>query len=400
MFWKHLNNIIATENFCIYTFHILTFFEIPINTFVAYCIVFKTPKHMLSVRPSMLILHVTSTILDLYLSLLTCPMFLLPYPAGYPMGLLRFLNVPVSIQVYLAISFIGVVSTSQVILFENRYNTLRSNTVDSLNRKIRRYSIAGLQYIWGITFIIPAFFNIPEKNQAVHAILEEFPDFPGAHKLFQNPYFFCLTLHPAIAILAIIATLFIVVPQLLFYLTASFRYLIKSRHSGSRRTYQLRMRFMLALCLHVCIPMIFLAGPACFVVFSLSTRYYNQGISNLTIIFFATHGGISSIVTLIVHKPYRDFTIETFFRWKFFRIVKEKLKTQTFARFTATFSSLKLTSTHAVDFSTFLKLTTQPSKLSTNRKCVLHTTPLFTTLTPMPSPPPNPLSSKVLRRPT
>ncbi|CAI5453680.1 unnamed protein product [Caenorhabditis angaria] len=327
MICEFINNIIATETFCIYTFHILTFFEIPINTFVAYCIIFKTPKHMLSVRPSMLILHVTSTILDLYLSLLTCPFLLLPYPAGYPMGLLRFLNVPVSIQVYLAISFIGVVSTSQVILFENRYNTLRStNTVDSLNRKIRRYSIAGLQYIWGFTFIIPAFFNIPDKNQAVHAMLEEFPDFPGAHHLFENPYFFCLTLHPAIAILAVIVTLFIVVPQLLFYLTASFRYLIETKNAGSRRTYELRMRFMLALCLQVCIPMIFLAGPACFVVFSLLTRYYNQGFSNLSMILFATHGGISSIVTLIVHKPYRDFTIQTIFQFKFCPIVRERLK--------------------------------------------------------------------------
>ncbi|CAI5445126.1 unnamed protein product [Caenorhabditis angaria] len=104
---EYFNTFIETENFYSYTLHILTFFEILINSFVAFCILFKTPKNMISVIPSMIILHFTSTILDLYLSLLTCPFIFLPYAAGYPLGLFKYLGVPTSIQVYFGVTFIG-----------------------------------------------------------------------------------------------------------------------------------------------------------------------------------------------------------------------------------------------------------------------------------------------------
>ncbi|CAI5451725.1 unnamed protein product [Caenorhabditis angaria] len=272
----------------------------------------------------MIMVHFTSTVLDLYLSLLTCPFVFLPYPAGYPIGLLKYLGVPTSIQVYFGVSFIGVVLTSLVNLFESRYNKLSTNTEDSFRRKICRYSIAAVLYIWAFTFILPAYFNIPDSNLAIQVLQKELHCVEG--EKFNNPYFFCLTLYPEIAIFAILLTIFLLVPQMLFHLIRSFKVINKNKHTSSRRTYLLRFKFMLALCIQVFVPMIFLVVPASFVVFSLFTRYFNQGVTNLSLIFFATHGGISSIVTLIVHKPYREFTIETFYRVKLFRIARDKFK--------------------------------------------------------------------------
>ncbi|CAI5451726.1 unnamed protein product [Caenorhabditis angaria] len=272
----------------------------------------------------MLILDFTSTILDLYLSLFVCPFIFLPYPAGYPLGLFRFLNIPTSVQVYLGMSFIGVVAISLINLLESRYNKLCTITEDSKKRKYRRYFIAIIQYIFSFTFFAPVYFNIPDENYAIQVLTSEL--YCVDPEKFHNPYFFCLTLYPEIAIFAILLTIFLLVPQMLFHLIRSFKVINKNKHTSSRRTYLLRFKFMLALCIQVFVPMIFLVVPASFVVFSLFTRYFNQGVTNLSLIFFATHGGISSIVTLIVHKPYREFTIETFYRVKLFRIARDKFK--------------------------------------------------------------------------
>ncbi|CAI5451727.1 unnamed protein product [Caenorhabditis angaria] len=267
----------------------------------------------------MLILDFTSTILDLYLSLFVCPFIFLPYPAGYPLGLFRFLNIPTSVQVYLGMSFIGVVAISLINLLESRYNKLCTITEDSKKRKYRRYFIAIIQYIFSFTFFAPVYFNIPDENYAIQVLTSEL--YCVDPEKFHNPYFFCLTLQPEIAMFSILSAIILVVPQMIFYPIGSFRYLNKNRNSTSRTTYIFRMKFILALCFQVFIPVIFLVVPSTFVVFSLYTKYFNQGITNLSMIFFATHGGISSIVTLIVHKPYRDFTLQTLYQFKIFRFI-------------------------------------------------------------------------------
>ncbi|CAI5443154.1 unnamed protein product [Caenorhabditis angaria] len=220
----------------------------------------------------------------------------------------------------------SVVGTSIVNLFESRYHKLSSSSNQNSTttiHKIFRYSLTTFQYIWAFTFILPAFLNIPDPDFAIQKLTKALPCVDST--LFQSPYFFCLTFEVGIAVFSILTTLTLIISQGFFYIISSFRILNKNKTASSKGTYQLRMKFMLALCLQVFIPMIFLVIPASFIVFSLYTRYFNQGLTNLSTIFFATHGGISSIVTVIVHKPYRDFTIELVYRVTLFRIGKRSL---------------------------------------------------------------------------
>lgn len=87
--------------------HILTSFEVPIHIFGAYIIIAKTPNNMKNVRTNMLVLHLAGALLDIYMSCLEIPVFLLPACAVYPLGVLTMLGVSTVFQAYVGVSLIG-----------------------------------------------------------------------------------------------------------------------------------------------------------------------------------------------------------------------------------------------------------------------------------------------------
>ncbi|CAI5445125.1 unnamed protein product [Caenorhabditis angaria] len=195
-------------------------------------------------------------------------------------------------------------------------------TADSRRQNLRRYSITVLQFIWAFTFISPAYLDIPEPKLAIETISKDL--FCVDSRSYSSPYFFCLTLNGKIPVLLILITILMVIPQGLFYIIGSFRCIYRNKTSSSRATYQFGLKFMFALCLQAVIPILFIVIPACYIIFSLFTRYFNQGFTNLALIFFATHGAISSIVTLMVHKPYRDYTIKAINCFKVIKITERR----------------------------------------------------------------------------
>ncbi|PIC24675.1 hypothetical protein B9Z55_017909 [Caenorhabditis nigoni] len=78
---------IASPEFMATVSHFSTILEFPILAYGAYCIIFKTPKKMGSVKWLMFNLHVWSSLSDLVMSFIGIPFILLPAPAGYGLGL-------------------------------------------------------------------------------------------------------------------------------------------------------------------------------------------------------------------------------------------------------------------------------------------------------------------------
>lgn len=96
-----------TPDFLKIALHIVSVFGIPFHIYGGYCILFKTPDQMKSVKMTMFNLHFWSSTMDLCLSLFTIPFILLPSMSGASLGLLNFLGVSVPVQVYLVLTIIG-----------------------------------------------------------------------------------------------------------------------------------------------------------------------------------------------------------------------------------------------------------------------------------------------------
>ncbi|KAF1753518.1 hypothetical protein GCK72_020075 [Caenorhabditis remanei] len=93
---------------------------IPIHLFGAYCIMFKTPPTMNSIKWNLLNCHFWISFVDVMISLLTTPYLLIPTLSGYPLGILKTLGVGTNEQVFFAMSTLGTLGVSMIHLFEAR----------------------------------------------------------------------------------------------------------------------------------------------------------------------------------------------------------------------------------------------------------------------------------------
>lgn len=166
------------ENY-IFTMHILTCFEVPINVFGAYCILFKTPKRMASVKWPMLVLHCLCSLNDFYISFLTIPYIYFPMLAGLPLGVW---NAPL-IEIFLLVLLLGglvyqrflqgdILSESGAAIlsiFENRYYIIFG--INSSWKQIRKPFLT-FNYLLTPIALIPVFLMIPEQDTALAKIHE------------------------------------------------------------------------------------------------------------------------------------------------------------------------------------------------------------------------------------
>ncbi|CCU83366.1 G protein-coupled receptor [Caenorhabditis elegans] len=143
--------------------HILTCIEIPLHTFGAYLIVVKTPKKMKMVKASMLWLHFTGALVDIFMSFIGIPVIILPACSGYPLGVSLLLGIPTSVLLYIGISCVGVIGVSVLTFLENRHHQLIRGSSEPRSWKQMLYIL--FNYLVSITFIAPAFFNIPSEEQ-------------------------------------------------------------------------------------------------------------------------------------------------------------------------------------------------------------------------------------------
>ncbi|KAF1754386.1 hypothetical protein GCK72_020947 [Caenorhabditis remanei] len=97
--------LLAEINFLKTCLHVITVIACPLHVLGCYCILFKTPKTIGSVKWSLMNLHFWCMMLDWSITILTVPLLLFPALAGYPLGILTVLfKVPAVVQTYLVVT--------------------------------------------------------------------------------------------------------------------------------------------------------------------------------------------------------------------------------------------------------------------------------------------------------
>lgn len=152
-------------------------------TFGGYCILFKTPLRMKSVKWLLAILHFWSTVSDLVLSFLGVPYLILPAIGGFFLGVL---DNPALVcyaemsslagesldKTLIALIILPALSVSIINIYESRYYKLFGR--NSFWRKIRS---PFLFILWTSTplFFLPQCFYIPNQEVARQKVLEMLP---------------------------------------------------------------------------------------------------------------------------------------------------------------------------------------------------------------------------------
>ncbi|CAI5453169.1 unnamed protein product [Caenorhabditis angaria] len=99
-----------TPNFVRQSAHILSIFTVPIYWLGFYCILYKTPENVKSVKNCMLITFVLCFIQDIDLTFLTIPYVLIPSYSGFPIGIMSYFGISVKYQTYVGLLLIYVLS--------------------------------------------------------------------------------------------------------------------------------------------------------------------------------------------------------------------------------------------------------------------------------------------------
>uniref|UniRef100_A0A1I7UWP9 Serpentine Receptor, class H n=1 Tax=Caenorhabditis tropicalis TaxID=1561998 RepID=A0A1I7UWP9_9PELO len=299
--------------------HTMTCLEVPVHLFGAYCILFKTPISMKSVKFSMLNLHFWSVFLDLAISLLTSPYVFFPALVGKSLGLLEYFNVSIPIQLYLIVTLFPTVGVSITAILENRFYLLFARDTFW---KYLRIPFLGFLYLASWCCFIPSLLNIPDQKEALEEILEKMPiilKYANVTEIFvlstdYREFFFTL-----IIMIALVTVTSVTFAFLLHWNMKKRSKLV----NVSIHTLHLQKIFFTAIFIQTSMPILILIFPLNYLAFSMFTEYFNQAINNICFIITAFHGLLSTIIMIIVHKPYREVFYIVFCE-KVLRILKLK----------------------------------------------------------------------------
>uniref|UniRef100_A0A8R1DKQ3 Uncharacterized protein n=1 Tax=Caenorhabditis japonica TaxID=281687 RepID=A0A8R1DKQ3_CAEJA len=245
---------LSSPNFIATALHSFTFVEVPVMIYGAYCILFRTPNTMKSVKGLMLSLHIFSTMFDMVICVLGVPYILWPVPAGYFLGLV---DAP-ALLVYCGATLLAAITANVLALYENRYYTL-------FGRKTRwaklRKPLMSLVYLLVPLFMIPPVIAVPDQQYARALALAQIPC-PPQFPYLNDHELFVISLDGSVFLGSIVSN---------FMLT-----------------------FMLA--------------PVAAILLIIIMDYHDQTLNNFVFIVLSFHGVGATIVMILVHKPYREFT--------------------------------------------------------------------------------------------
>ncbi|EGT44243.1 hypothetical protein CAEBREN_16501 [Caenorhabditis brenneri] len=298
---------IPTPGFVIQCYHILSCFEVPIHLFGAYVIIFVTPGSMKSVKWSLLNVHFWSAFLDWSFSILTVPYMLLPTMAGTSMGFLTFIGVPIRFHAYIVVCVFATAGTSIVAIAENRLYTLflRSHWW----RKARLPFLV-LHYLLPPLCFVFMFLNVPNQQTALENLKKKIRIDPliFEYDVFVLAEDFLVMMTCCVFFATIyISEIMIMVCLLIINLEKETR-----NARLSKRTMKLQSNLLRAVMIQVLTPYIFVVLPLFYIGPSIILGYYNQSLNNISIMIISIHGSASTIVMLMIHKPYRTFCQNVF----------------------------------------------------------------------------------------
>uniref|UniRef100_A0A8R1DUE0 G_PROTEIN_RECEP_F1_2 domain-containing protein n=1 Tax=Caenorhabditis japonica TaxID=281687 RepID=A0A8R1DUE0_CAEJA len=258
----------ATPRFTLALFHGLTAIGVPLNAFGAYCIIYKTPNRMRHLRVVLLLLSLSTSLLDVSLTFLGAPFIPLPCLVGFPMGILPYFGAPTPVATYIVISVAATVGCCNILLFEDRYNTL----VAGRTWKILRVPFHVLNFTGASTFMLPQYaIYMPVDQKSSIAACPYFPcnqPIPEtAFALSESPWY----ISGCIVFVAIYSV------STAIYFSASIHLNMKNQKNQSVNLKRLQQKLQTALILQCLIPISALVVPIVTLVVIFAFDIHNQG---------------------------------------------------------------------------------------------------------------------------
>uniref|UniRef100_A0A1I7TXS6 G_PROTEIN_RECEP_F1_2 domain-containing protein n=1 Tax=Caenorhabditis tropicalis TaxID=1561998 RepID=A0A1I7TXS6_9PELO len=255
------------------------------------------------------------------MTIFAVPYAVFPAMAGYGLGII---DSP-GILLYLIVTVITLTSTTIFAILEIRYFILFGE--NSWWRHIRKPIIAG-SYIMVFIYFIPAQFFIPEQETARKMVWDSLgcqPAIPPNRQLFVLSTDLVI---PAYSILIAELIPSMEIGSAMFM--NNYKLLVARTSKLSRKTLNLQWKLSIALTIQVNqlsgnknpifyfqsnfdISLFFL--PVNAVVLMIKYSYHDQTINNLVFIVLSIHGSASTIIMLLIHKPYRDYIFSPFYRF-------------------------------------------------------------------------------------
>uniref|UniRef100_A0A8R1DP21 Serpentine Receptor, class H n=1 Tax=Caenorhabditis japonica TaxID=281687 RepID=A0A8R1DP21_CAEJA len=195
------------------------------------------------------------------------------------------------------------VDASIVLIYENRYYVLYAR--DTYWARLRKPCLASI-FIFNILLVQPPFFMIPDQPTAKKIVLEFLPCLPEYS--FKGREMFILAANWELPLVFLSVGFFILTPPILVFFILTFYHLVKGKSTVSLKTQQLQRQLIYALSFQSSFLIATLLGPFIAVVTTMILQYHYQGLNNMIYVVLALHGIGSTIVMILVHKPYRDFT--------------------------------------------------------------------------------------------
>lgn len=219
----------------------------------------------------------------------------------------------------------SVMVMSMTILLENRHNSIPSNRF-RITGKLFKFIYYSARVLIAVSFSMLIFQFVPEdQSSALFQILKSIPC--PTEEFFTASGMFVLVIDETyinlLAIACVLGVSFEIL-QMIFFIICCLHYLYFAINGfTSKKTRKLQIAFFGSIMLQVSIPILFLLPSFVFLVFSVVSGYYNQGLfselallkpkilfsalTNFSVVYASIHGLLSTLVVLTIHKPYRKF---------------------------------------------------------------------------------------------
>ncbi|CCD66325.1 Serpentine Receptor, class H [Caenorhabditis elegans] len=298
------NYYFASSDFMILACHCLTAIQVPVFVFGSYCIIFKTPNHMLTVKWLLFNTHIWSSLSDFVICFMTVPYLFLPALAGYDLGLI---NNP-GLSIYLLVTVTAFSGVSVLSIYENRYFILFCKK--SWWRKTRKIYFCIIYGLVPLMFVAPLF-DIPDQEVARYEVLKSIPCLPEL--TLENRKMFVLTLDFTIPFSCIFCAMLIVVASFLVFIFLTFSNIwFGDAWAASRQTMVLQRAFTKGVTVQTLYEFFILFIPVVTCLGTIFFWYHNQVINNIALLVVSLNGIGSTIIMLFAHKPYRTYTLSIF----------------------------------------------------------------------------------------